>query len=441
LQLTIHLSAFHGGIDSSFLNSSIIRLPLQRKSSKPLYASALFTAKSQLKLETDRWISGDAPESATPSMRQAPPKRASSTRLRPPYAPLQPLTGQPPQTQGPAPAPVGVPIAPMVQNQPQLMTPPAGFAAQQRKGGLPWGSGLVSPAASPTATPSSGKQMQLVLRPQSAHQHHRQVAARRPKTTAAVPMSPASWQTPAASPMLTGTMCTMQTPQPQPQQQQPLQPPYAMPPCYGAMYPANGMPQPQQMLQMQMQTPQQQQQQLPPAQLQHAQAQWLAQPQPQARPILTGRTVSSVAMQPPSRAASTTGSVRSGGGGGGGGRQWNSHFAKPKPVAARPPAKIAPPRETQSYRERLQRVALRSRSSLHGSVAGLRSPGSTGPLGPLPGALRSYSAMQQQQQQQQQLCGAWPGAPPSQVAMPQYMPQYGGAWLQQQQQQVAPMWG
>lgn len=388
-------------------SADLLELILQAKSSKPLYGSPLFTARSQLKLDIERRLSNDASPAAAPA--KAPPrKQPSSSRLAPPYAPQggqpQQQMGQPqqlvemtptlPVTMTPAlPPPWGVlpssapqlmpPVPPSAMQLPVTMaTVPRGGPQMALYGALP--ADVLKPAV-PSRSPDRQQQQQQRVLQQGSHQNspaqlppHEQKPKQpllqpqqlqrppqqqqqQPQQTAVgfVPVSPAPWM--QQSGLQTGPASKAMT-MSQPQQLandmtlqqnsgQPMGAPW--PPQPAAVLPP-GQPRqmPMQTVQPQPWTPQQQ----PSRQ---------ASPAPRAKPqssggrgVMYGRTVSmGGAAQTRSRAPSTAGSARgspTGGGSGGFGREWNPH-TKQKTIR-RKTAVIDPPRQTQTYAERLKVV-------------------------------------------------------------------------------------
>lgn len=394
---------------------------LQSKSAQPLYGSPLFTARSQLKLDTERRLSGDTSPQASPA--KAPPwKQPSTSRLAPPHAlPGGQLQANQPESRhshvGPAqpgqpqhppgflqPLPVAmtpmVPWGPLQSLAPQmLMTPVAASAglalqplmpvatpAQRLRDNILTADGPSSPMSpmiaaawsQSYATPQQQQQHRAVHQPnsdastarqqpqpptQQAQQwQQQQDQQQRQAFASAGAPSPTPWQQTAGSVPAAAGM-TMS-----PFHQQQLA--NGMPNANGVMpisaaSDARLMP----MLAAQQSQPLQSQ----PAQPQYPQQMAKRQPSPtprtqsqQGRGALYGRTVSmNGGVQPRSRAPSSAGSARGSSSEAGGGRQWNSHFSKKKNVAARPPAAIEPPRRTQTYSERLKSVAPRRTRSFH----------------------------------------------------------------------------
>lgn len=489
----------HGWNASTQTMGTVLRrklppVPPPSKSAQPLYGSPLFTARSQLKLDTERRLSGDTSPQASPA-RPPPRKQPSASRLAPPHAlpggqpqanqpdngkphvgPMQPGQLQHPpgfwQPQpvamtpmmaspwGPLPSPAPqMPMTPAAASAGQALQPlaPVATTAQLLRNNVSIADGPSSPMSpmipaarlQSYATPQHQQQQRMVRQPNSVagaaqqqpqHQaqhaqqwQQQQVQQQRQAFAISGGALPAPWQQTAGSLPAAARMTV-------PLSQQQLA--KGMPNANGVM-PVAPVSDARLMAAQQPQPLQSQ-----PAQPQYPRQVAKRQPSPsprtqaqQGRVDLYGRTVSmSGAIQPRSRAPSTAGSARGSSSETGGGRQWNSHFAKKKNVAARPPAATEPPRRTQTYSERLKSVAPRQTRASHvGDAAAQNDTESSAMLQSLPmqhGRLQGavVPAPQAGMPALLQGGGMW-AAMPGQFPVSQY-----SAWPLQLQQAAGP-WG
>lgn len=391
---------------------------LQAKSSKPLYGSPLFTARSQLKLDTERRLSNDASPQAV--LKAPPHRQPSASRLAPLYAPhggqpqqkgqqqqmgqMQPVAMTPmlPAPWGvlPSPAPqhLMTPVPPSAMQMPPMMASVlAAGPAQTAHPGAPPVQMLIPAVRSRSPDRQQQQQQHVVqqvshvnspaqLQPQKQHskqplnqpqskpqpqpQQQRQGQPQQ-SATGFASMSPMPWVQ-GGGLQMAPHLAAMKAPNPQ-------QLANGMPPLHSSAQPMGagwqvqplamlpvGQPQPMHMQPVQPQpwAPQQQTSRQPsPAPRAKAQS--------SGKGVMYGRTVSmsGASQQPHSRAPSTAGSARgssTGGGGGGGGREWNSYTTKKN--FRRKTASIEPPRTAQTYTERLKSAAPRRSRSIHGGM-------------------------------------------------------------------------